>query len=347
VNESNILVSNTALVTLVDTDSFQVRDSNNGVVYRCPVGKPELTPSELQGKSFHLVDRVPEHDLFGLAVLIFQLLMEGTHPFSGIFQGIGDPPPYEARIAAGHFPYSTRQRVPYLSTPTAPPFEILHPTLRQLFVRCFEDGHLNPLLRPSAKTWEDALNEAENALVICAANNQHRYGNHLNACPWCERALALGGRDPFPSLEAVQSRQHLQPIKPKRVNSTRRNIPTPTPLSAIIPAKKRFSPFVPGLFGVSVCGFLAVLVSFRALNLATDSSVTPMSTKSDTASPNPTTNSSKSSVAYYNQGNTYYKLGDYKGALENFSQALSLNPKDAKAYVVVLHSNGHARSEAL
>ena len=91
VNESNILVSDTALVTLVDTDSFQVREAANGTVYRCPVGKPEFTPPELQGKSFGQLDRTPEHDLFGLAVLIFQLLMEGSHPFSGIFQGIGDP----------------------------------------------------------------------------------------------------------------------------------------------------------------------------------------------------------------------------------------------------------------
>jgi DNA-binding helix-hairpin-helix protein with protein kinase domain len=75
VNESNILVTDTALVTLVDTDSFQVREPHNGVVYRCSVGKPEFTPPELQGCPFAQVDRAPEHDLFGLAVLIFQLLM--------------------------------------------------------------------------------------------------------------------------------------------------------------------------------------------------------------------------------------------------------------------------------
>jgi len=48
-NESNVLVADTALVTLVDTDSFQVRDPESGAVYRCPVGKPEFTPPELQG----------------------------------------------------------------------------------------------------------------------------------------------------------------------------------------------------------------------------------------------------------------------------------------------------------
>jgi DNA-binding helix-hairpin-helix protein with protein kinase domain len=71
VNESNILLAETALVTLVDTDSFQVRDSQKGVVHRCRVGKPEFTPPELQGKTFSDIDRTPQHDRFGLAVLIF------------------------------------------------------------------------------------------------------------------------------------------------------------------------------------------------------------------------------------------------------------------------------------
>ena len=48
VNESNIFVSDSALVTLVDTDSFQVNDRQNGVVYRCPVGKLVIFQPMLQ-----------------------------------------------------------------------------------------------------------------------------------------------------------------------------------------------------------------------------------------------------------------------------------------------------------
>jgi DNA-binding helix-hairpin-helix protein with protein kinase domain len=186
VNETNILASETALVTLIDCDSFQIRDPKTGAIYRCRVGRPEFTPPELLSADFATADRTPEHDRFGLAILLFQLLMEGTHPFAGIYQGKNDPPPYDSRIQAGHFVYGTR-RVPYRPMPAAPPLEILHPDLRKLFLRTFEDGHHNPAVRPDADSWLTALEVAEAALLTCEANHQHRYGNHLAECPWCER----------------------------------------------------------------------------------------------------------------------------------------------------------------
>lgn len=215
VNETNILASETALVTLVDCDSFQVRAPQIGTVFRCPVGRPEFTPPELLAAGFADADRTPENDHFGLAVLLFQLLMEGTHPFAGIYQGSGDPPAYDERIREGHFVYGTR-RVPYRPMPAAPPVEILYPTLRSLFLRAFESGHENPAVRPDTQTWLTALEEAENTLVACEQNAQHLYGSHLPACPWCERTRQLGGRDPFPSLQEVRAGRHRAPAPRRR-----------------------------------------------------------------------------------------------------------------------------------
>ena len=211
VNESNILVMDTALVTVVDTDSFQVPDRVGKAVFHCPVAKPEFTPPELQGDVSQTVERTPSHDRFGLAVLIFQLLMEGTHPFSGVYVGEDDPPPYEARILAGHYPYGTAE-TPYSPLLMAPPIEILPSVIRTLFLRSFEDGHKNPSARPHASAWVKALEEAERDLVVCGVNDQHLYGNHLNVCPWCRRAALLGGRDPFPSKLRVISGRHREPI---------------------------------------------------------------------------------------------------------------------------------------
>lgn len=234
VNESNILVSDSALITLVDTDSFQVVDSHTGRTFRCPVGKPEYTPPELQNLSFAATDRRPEHDRFGLATLLFQLLMEGTHPFAGIYQGSDDPPPYAERIRAGHYPYGSRA-TPYRPVPTAPPLDMLHPAVRQLFTRCFEDGQTHPGARPEARTWLRALLEAEDSLLACDVNPRHRYGSHLAACPWCERTRRLGGRDPFPREAAPL----LPPIRRSAVPVARPMPPVP---SAVVPG---ISPPVP------------------------------------------------------------------------------------------------------
>ncbi|MDA0709342.1 MAG: protein kinase [bacterium] len=204
-NESNILVSDASLVTIVDTDSFQVIDPGTGDIHRCPVGKPEYTPPELQGVTFSKSDRITQSDLFGLGVLIFQLLMEGFHPFTGIYKGIGDPPAIEDRIASGHFPYCHRWFRPYDPSPLSPDLNILHGEVKNLFMRCFEEGHKNPQRRPNAQEWIEALSKSEASLIACSKNTQHLYGGHLGSCPWCERTSALMGRDPFPSWQAVRA----------------------------------------------------------------------------------------------------------------------------------------------
>jgi hypothetical protein len=224
VNESNLLVSPVdSGVTLVDADSLQVRDAASGAVYRSRVGKPEFTPPELQGVSFEEVDRTEAHDRFGLAVLLFLLLMEGTHPFAVRMEGDGEAPPVEERIRRGLFAHAGRDgcRPPRLS----PRFDALHPPLQALFVRAFVDGQTDPAARPSPAEWRDALNDAEAALAVCAANPLHRHGAHLDACPWCERTALLGGRDPFPAPGTVVVRG------PRPPRPARRRVAVP-PLAA-------------------------------------------------------------------------------------------------------------------
>jgi len=203
VNESNILVASDGRVSLVDTDSFQVPDA--AAVLRSGVGRPEFTPPELQGVAFADVDRAPEHDLFGLGVLIFLLLMEGTHPFAVRVESGAEPIPLEERIRAGMFPHAGDRGCapPRL----APAFGILHPLVRELFVRCFVDGHADPSARPTATQWRAVLAKAELELTRCGENAQHRHARHLDDCPWCERAAILRGRDPFPvTADAAKKR---------------------------------------------------------------------------------------------------------------------------------------------
>jgi serine/threonine protein kinase len=199
INESNILVTPSALVTLIDTDSFQVEENQDGrtVLHCCPVGKPEYLPPELQGRPAGQARRTPAQDGFGLAVLIFQLLMDGNHPFRAQWLGGGDPPPIEVRIAQGAFPYTSAPRAPVQPPRAGPDLNRLHPRLAELMRRCFIEGHANPELRPSARAWEDALAEAEQALTVCPRG--HIYSNHLRACPICPPPRAVPVSPPRPA----------------------------------------------------------------------------------------------------------------------------------------------------
>lgn len=170
VNESNILVTPSALVTFIDCDSFQVHAPRAGgvVTYPCPVGKLEYTAPELQGKVFSREVRRPEADRFALGVLIFQLLMEGRHPFAGTWTGSGEPPSVEEKIRRGCFPYADKPTCPIAPPPQAPALATLPPAVGGLVRRCFVDGHRQPSRRPSPETWRDTLADAERAAVSVA-----------------------------------------------------------------------------------------------------------------------------------------------------------------------------------
>ncbi|MCA9616198.1 MAG: hypothetical protein KC586_25760, partial [Myxococcales bacterium] len=106
-NDRNFLADGYGRVFLVDVDSIQVTDAR-GEVHRCHVGSPLFTPPELHTARFESVSRRPEHDRFGLAVLLFMLLMNGQHPFRAIPTGDAPMEPDEANIRAGRFAYSGR-----------------------------------------------------------------------------------------------------------------------------------------------------------------------------------------------------------------------------------------------
>jgi hypothetical protein len=218
-NESNILVTRRALVTLIDLDSIQVRSGTR--VYRCSVGKAEYTPPELQHRSFHEVTRAPRHDRYGLAVLLFLLLMEGVHPFTGVYRGEGEPPTLEANIAAKQSPYfGSRLLGP---VPTAPPLTLLPRSIRGLMRRALTGPARQ---RPSADTWQQALEQFEDRLITCELVTTHVYGDHLSDCPWCARMATLGV-DTYPSEQTTTAPEGAS--SPGSATPIRRPLPSAPP----------------------------------------------------------------------------------------------------------------------
>jgi DNA-binding helix-hairpin-helix protein with protein kinase domain len=157
----NLLVGPDASVAVVDTDSVQVRAT--GQVFRCEVGTDDFTPPEIlqAGLAYRDFDRHPHHDTFGLAVLIFRLLMDGNHPFAARYIGSGARPPLKERIIQGHWPYSSNRTGTVLPRRQAPPFASLSLHIQRLLRECFEAGHRNPAVRPTPDEWVQALDEAQ------------------------------------------------------------------------------------------------------------------------------------------------------------------------------------------
>jgi hypothetical protein len=241
VNQKNVCVTAEALVTLVDTDSFQVRGLD-GTVHRCEVGMPEYTPAELQGQSLAQVDRTIHHDAFGLAVLIYQLLMDGRHPFMGV------PAPEQAAVSDAHLRCIREGLLPwrvgsgYTLPPAALPFETLDPAVRGLMEQCFVAGHQQPSKRPTAAEWMRALHDAAKRLRLCTRNPQHWYGKHTSACPWCAREPRLPiAAPPSAPVRPAQVRlpaataQQSTPGTPagRQVPNRSRNPPPPPPGVAV------------------------------------------------------------------------------------------------------------------
>lgn len=177
-NPKNILVTHQATVALLDCDSFQV--TAEGKTYRCEGGFPEYLPPELQGQSLRDVERTQEHDCFGLAVIIFQLLFMGRHPFSGRFLGAGEQTLEEAirhsRFAFGEDAFARQMQQP----PGTLSLEAIPSSLSNLFRRAFLSAD-----RPNPHEWIEPLETLAKTLKPCTLHSGHHFFDQLDECPWC------------------------------------------------------------------------------------------------------------------------------------------------------------------
>lgn len=190
IKTENILVNDRALVAVIDTDSFQVSDSQIGKINCCAVGSEGFTPLELLRPDIATTNQSETHDRFGLAVLIHYLLF-GYHPVSGkSFE--------QTELICQGFWYDGQNSLICPSQNTIS-LDIVHPEIKKLFLQCFNEGHVQPNLRPTAQDWHDALQVAVNELTVCDRVDSHYYSRHYSKCYWCERATTIEV-DIFPSV---------------------------------------------------------------------------------------------------------------------------------------------------
>jgi serine/threonine protein kinase len=216
IKPQNILVNNRALPSIIDTDSFQVINPKNGKVYHCLVGSEGYTPPELIGKDFDSIEQTEVHDRFRLGVIIYQLLFGGNNPFQGKWTGTGEIPDINELICQGLWINGSTNLIAAVARTI--PLEIVHPEVQQCFLKCFNDGHKNPNLRPTAREWLEALRTGNDNLTICGRVDSHYYSRTFGNCYWCDRSTNLGV-DIFPGVVKANSSAVVESTSQPQVNS--------------------------------------------------------------------------------------------------------------------------------
>ena len=192
-NPNNISINvRTGRVTFLDTDSYHIIDKN--ILYRCKVGMPEYIPSELQDKLKDGLDiaYLPTYtwntDYFALAVHIFQLLMNGVHPFAcaSVKSDISVVCPLPSEnIAEGKFIFNTLSKN-HTAPIIAPELDSLPVNIRKLFIRSFSIIDPTTESRATPVEWHEELNSLKGMLKRCNRIKSHEYYDELKKCPWCE-----------------------------------------------------------------------------------------------------------------------------------------------------------------
>ncbi|MGY1777090.1 hypothetical protein ACI8AV_14620 [Geodermatophilus sp. SYSU D00804] len=184
VNHGSVLVARNGTVRLIDVDSFQVPVPGASPLL-CTVGVSLFTPPELHGVSFESLVRTSHHDGFGLAVLLFQLLLLGRHPYAGVYAGSGDMP-IEKAIVEHRFAYGSAAKSRKMAPPpNAVGLNILPDYVAQYFEWAFS-ARAPRRGRPEAAQWVRALDRLGQELVRCGRNPTHQYARSLQQCPWCQ-----------------------------------------------------------------------------------------------------------------------------------------------------------------
>ena len=291
IKPQNILVNNRALPSIIDTDSFQVRHPSTGNIHHCLVASEDFTPVELLGQDVSQVEQTQVQDCFRLAIIIHCLLF-GDKPFKGKWIGTGDSPEPSELIRRGFWCYAPNSLIQ--PSDLTIPLEVVHPEVKRCFLRCFNDGHTQPHLRPSAEEWMKALRLAVKELEECDKVVSHYYSRIYGKCYWCDRAHHLGV-DIFPgqakphqpsytssksqvanssqaassaSSSSLNSSQSAQPVNQASKNQ---NSPSERLVKWVIP-------------GTSISLFILVILGFYLKQIYVDSVQPPaISTREETA----------------------------------------------------------------
>lgn len=185
-SSSNVVVDANGFVTFLDCDSIAFTDPVTGEPFPCLMHTTDYSAPERQAGG----PATRSSDDFALAVLVYQLLTAGNHPFGGVPHESTSESTVKDNIAAS-CSYVVRPEQVVIPRGTIDP-SVLPPDLLTLARAAFGPGVHAPAARPPAEAWLRALDRQRSQIQLCQARPLHAYGAHLPACPWCTRAATTG-----------------------------------------------------------------------------------------------------------------------------------------------------------
>jgi hypothetical protein len=173
-------------MALLDCDGFSIQ--GRGERFPAPQFTPDYLAPEFQRQG--LDDAGEEtQDRFALAVVTFQLLNFGLHPYAGRPANDHLATDLPGRIAQGAYAYGLR-RNPLIHPSPASGHEALPEELRRLFDQALGGG----TQRPAAAQWAEVLRgyalRANQRLVACERDAAHQHFAGL-ACAACGRVALM------------------------------------------------------------------------------------------------------------------------------------------------------------
>lgn len=218
VNYNNILVNSSGHVALIDCDSFQI--SSPKKTFFCTVRIADYMPPELSGVNLSHVVRTENHDNFSLAILLFQLLFLGRHPFGGrLINSGGTEFSLEESIQKLLFAYG--QDAATLGVEPPPKdrnlqLSDLPPNIGTLFERAFARKNTS-IGRPKASEWARELAQFFSEVQTCPRNTRHHHPKGMG-CAFCRidsnrQSPIFGSASPSGFFKTATSPQqtHTQP----------------------------------------------------------------------------------------------------------------------------------------
>lgn len=221
-------------IAMLDCDGFSIQ--GKGERYRAEQFTSDYLAPEFQRKGMPSGSEAAQ-DRFALAVVIFQLLNFGIHPYSGRPASAQVPTDIPGRIRDGYYAYGARRHKGIAPNVTSG-HALMPPEVRALFDRAFgKQGGA----RPSASDWAQLLrtlalrhaDPAQNGIVVCQVNPEHQHFAGMK-CAACvrEQAIAAAGAASL----AAQAQPAVRRQPPRQRSSRATPILQPAQAQAPVPS---------------------------------------------------------------------------------------------------------------